>query len=593
MTTPDLILLHAPSVYDFRAESILFGPVSDMVPSTPVFEMYPIGFTTIAEYLERHGLRVRIVNLANRMLEDPAFDAEAYLRKLDAAAFGVDLHWLPHAHGSLEVARLLKRLHPSRPVIFGGFSATYFHRQLIQYPEVDFILRGDSTEPPLRELVQYLRSGGCPRPGPASAEARVLGKIANLAWKDDQGNAKINPIGHVPDTLDDLLIDYVSVMRAVVRYRDLASYKPFRNWMRYPITAVISGRGCRYNCVTCGGSACSFRRHFNRRQPAFRSPEKLAQDIRRIGEFSHAPVMVQGDIRQAGEDYSNRFLEAISGFKKPVYFEMFDAPPREFYRQLAAAIPDFTIEVSMESHDEHVRRAFGRVYSNEQLERSIADAFDAGCQRFDLFFMVGLKEQTFESVMETVEYSRRLVARFAAAGERRLIPLISPMAPFLDPGSQAFDHPEQHGFRLFYRTLEEHRQALRQPSWKYVLNYETAWMSRDQIVDATYEAGRRLNRIKGEYGVIEPETAQATDRRIALAAQMMAEIDKIMATSAGDERSRRLRELKDQVDQANISTVCDKAELETPVHGKPLNLAQAAALMVGDWWKRHFAPGGD
>ena len=66
----DLVFLHAPSVYDFRKHSILYGPVSDLVPSTPVFEMYPIGFTTMAEYLERNGLRVRIVNLAVRMLND-------------------------------------------------------------------------------------------------------------------------------------------------------------------------------------------------------------------------------------------------------------------------------------------------------------------------------------------------------------------------------------------------------------------------------------------------------------------------------------------------------------------------------------------
>ena len=101
MATPDLIFLHAPSVYYFRRKSILYGPVSDLVPSTPVFEMYPIGFTTMAEYLERYGLRTRIVNLAVRMLEDASFDVESYLGKLDAVAFGIDLHWLPHAHGSI------------------------------------------------------------------------------------------------------------------------------------------------------------------------------------------------------------------------------------------------------------------------------------------------------------------------------------------------------------------------------------------------------------------------------------------------------------------------------------------------------------
>jgi len=138
-------------VYDFRRKSILYGPISDLVPSTPVFEMYPIGFTSIAEYLERNGYRVRIANLALRMLKDPDFDVEANIAKMDTNVFGIDLHWLPHAHGSLEIARIVKRLHPNRPILFGGFSSTYFHRELVQRHEVDFVMRGDSTEQPVLE----------------------------------------------------------------------------------------------------------------------------------------------------------------------------------------------------------------------------------------------------------------------------------------------------------------------------------------------------------------------------------------------------------------------------------------------------------
>ena len=99
---PDLILLHAPSVYDFRQESIVYGPVSDLVPSTPIFEMYPVGFSSISHYLQKNGLNVRIINLALMMLKDKSFDVEAHLRKLKSPAiFGIDLHWMPHCHGSL------------------------------------------------------------------------------------------------------------------------------------------------------------------------------------------------------------------------------------------------------------------------------------------------------------------------------------------------------------------------------------------------------------------------------------------------------------------------------------------------------------
>lgn len=586
MANPDLILLHAPSVYDFRKEAIMYGPVSDLVPSTPVFEMYPIGFTTMAEYLERAGLQTRIVNLAVRMLDDSKFDVEEHIRKLDAAAFGIDLHWLPHAHGSVEVARIVKRLHPNRPVIFGGFSSTYFHNELIQYPAVDYIVRGDSTELPLLVLMQYIVSGGAVRPAPNSVEFTTLEAIPNLVWKDSEGQAHVNPLSYSPDNLDDLLIDYSNVLRAVVRYRDLASYKPFRNWMRYPITAALSVRGCRYNCTTCGGSSCTFRNILGRKKPAFRSPEKLAQDIRRIGEFSQGPIFVLGDIRQAGPDYTDRFLSAISGWKKPIFIELFDAADREFFQKVARAIPNFTVEISMESHDEIVRKSFGRPYSNEAIERTIDYALEAGCQRLDLFFMTGLKQQTYESVMETVEFSRNLLERNAKHGEKRVIPFISPLAPFLDPGSSAFEEPEKNGYHLFCHTLEDHRQALLAPSWKYVLNYETKWMNRDQIVASTYEAGRRMNLIKGEFGVIDPQVAEATDRRIDRARVLIDAIDKIVkGTPNLVDRTLQLNELKHLVDEANLSTVCDKRELEVAMRGTRINMLQAAALVVGDWWK--------
>jgi hypothetical protein len=244
----------------------------------------------------------------------------------------------------------------------------------------------------------------------------------------------------------------------------------------------------------------------------------------------------------------------------------------------------------MESHDEGVRRAFGRPYSNVDIENTIDYALEAGCQRLDLFFMVGLKEQTYQSVMETVDYSQQMLTRYARGGEHRVIPFISPLAPFVDPGSQAFEQPEKHGYRLFCRTLEEHRQALLAPSWKYVLNYETTWMNRDQIVAATYEAGRRMNLIKGEAGVILPEVADATDQRIARATRLMGEIDRIVLTITDPaDQHRLLAELKQRVDNANLSTVCDKSELEIPVGGMRINMLQAATLLVSDWWQERFS----
>ena len=557
MAVSDLILLHAPAVYDFRKRIGIHGPISDVVPSTPLFEMYPIGFASLSEYLERHGLRVRIVNLALKMLKDEKFDVENFIRRQHPVAFGLDLHWMAHVQGTLAIAEIIKGVHPEIPVLLGGLSATHFHEEILrEYPFVDFVLRGDSTEKPVLELLSALK------------ETRCFHPIPNLTWRDGNQQIRVNPLTYVPDSLDDVAIDYRHIMKKVVRYVDPTGYQPFVDWYSYPVTAVFTCRGCIYNCKTCGGSAKTFRFIANRGKPAYRDPELLARDVFNVADHLHAPIMIIGDIFQPGKEYGLMLLQALKKkrIKNHIALEFFTPPDRTLLEGIAESIPNFNIEISPESHDEEVRRAFGRFYDNSSLEKMIGDAIDLGCKRIDLFFMSGLPKQTQASVLETVEYCRSLLQRFQPY--RRLIPFISPLAPFLDPGSAVFEEPEKYGYRLLCKTVEEHRQALLSPSWKYILNYETEWMDRDAIVYSTYEAGKRLNRLKAEFGLVSPGTANRVEGRIEKAVQMMKEIDRIMTLPDPQERDRILNHgLKgtSTLRRYSLSTVCEKRELEWPV----------------------------
>jgi B12-binding domain/radical SAM domain protein len=385
-----------------------------------------------------------------------------------------------------------------------------------------------------------------------------------------------------------VLLDYSYVVKAVARYRDLASFVPFKGWLGYPITAALSVRGCTHNCRTCGGSAATFAALHKRRRPAYRAPEDLAQDIRNIARFSRGPAFILGDIRQAGDEYADRFLRAMYGYQGPVIVELFGDADRDFIRRIAAAMPNWTLEVSLESHSEEVRAAFGRPYKNGPIEDTMRHALEAGVQRLDVFFMIGLPKQDYQSVMDTVDYCEYLMRDLDRGPQRRLIPFISPLAPFLDPGSPVFEDPERHGYHFFARTLEEHRQALIQPSWKYVLNYETQWMNRDQIVDSTYEAGLRLNRLKAGYGLVDPAQAEQTEARILKARRLIAQVDDILSIEDAERRAKLLRAIKPQVDNANLSTVCDKTELNVPLTGIKLNLPRAACFFVEQMVKRLF-----
>ena len=562
----DLILLHAPSVYDFRKKTILYGPVSDLIPPSPVFEMYPIGLTSIAEYLERAGYRVRVVNLAVRMLRDKKFDAETFVRRLKARVFGIDLHWMVHCHGAIEMARIVKKWHPEAKVIFGGFSSTYFYKELLQYSEIDCVLRGDSTEEPFRQLMDcIIKNKG------------ELGKIPNLAWRDSQGTIHENQFCHVPADISDVMVNhYGNVVRSVIKYRDLISYTPVKDWLRYPITAVLTCRGCTENCVICGGSAAAFRECYNRQKPAFRSPEAVIRDVRQISRFSNGPIFILGDLRQAGENYASQVLSLLqqNRVKNQFILELFYPASKDFLHQMSLACPDFSLEISPESHDPEIRKVIGRPYSSQELEQTLGDALDVGCRRLDVFFMIGLPRQTPQSVMDTIDYCNHLLDRFK--GDKRLSLFISPLAPFLDPGSLGFEHPKRYGYHILFRTLKEHRQALASPSWKYSLNYETDWMNRQQIVDTSYEAILRLNQLRVKYEVIPERLAKISEHRLRAAWEMARRIDDLLSKNNIEEIDR----LKPEVDKINMFPVAEKIQLEIPPPFIKLKPLQALWLLL-------------
>jgi len=179
--------------------------------------------------------------------------------------------------------------------------------------------------------------------------------------------------------------------------------------------------------------------------------------------------------------------------------------------------------------------------------------------------MIGIPRQTPQSVMETVGYCDRLLAMASQTGHAgKVHPYVSPLAPFLDPGSKAFEHPERYGYRLLHKTLEEHRMALLQRSWKHTLNYETTWMSRDELVDVTYEAALGVNRLKLAYGLLRRKEANRIAERIARERGLINEIDRMPALADEQTREEEVRTLMLKFDAIGPSTICKKDEMNWP-----------------------------
>jgi B12-binding domain/radical SAM domain protein len=547
----DVIFLHAPSVYDFRKKPIFYGPVSDVIPSSPVFEMYPMGFMTISAHLEAAGFKTRIVNIAVQMLQKESFDVERKISKLDAKVFCIDLHWMPHAHGAIELARIVKRLHPNSLVEFGGLTSSYFHDELIRRPEIDLVMRGDTTEVPTVKLMQTLEKGG------------DLVQVPNLVWKDKEGKIHDNGLTYSLESLDDIIFDYGTMIKVVMRNMHISDALPWYGWDKLPLTSAFTVRGCSINCAECGGSNYANGKVVCRKAPAFRSPEKLAEDIDRIQSYLDTPVFIVGDLRQQSMSYADRFLEECKKrrIRNHVVIELFNGATPEYFQKIDKTFEGgWSIEFSPDSHDESVRLALGKGYTNESIEKTIHAAFRNGCSRFDLFYMNGLPYQDRASAMSSAEASKHLWS--LVNRDDKLFIYNAPFAPFVDPGSRVFEEPEKWGYTLRARTLEEHRQLLDNPSWKHVLSYETKWMSRDDVAEISYDAAIVLAQCEHDAGRIDEHMLKDRCERTEFARELMHKVDEIMAIPDKEEREARLWETKDEGTRMMNSTVCNKKDLD-------------------------------
>jgi len=511
----DLALLHPPSIYDFRERPILWGPINDLVPSTPVFEMYPMGFVSIASILEKNGYRVAIVNVALRMLEDKNFQPREYLSGVEAELYGIDLHWMPHVHGAVNLARAVREVHPHKPIVMGGLSASYYHREILQQiPEVDFVLRGDSTEEPFLQLMEALGHGD-------------YRGVANLTYRE-RGRIKESPLSYVPSTLDKYYLDYDYSIKAFRCSRHRLDTLPYKEFMERPIMAVLTRKGCESNCIACGGSEFSYREVCNRTEIAFRSPEKVVEDIKKVGEF-RMPAFILGDIALNSEEYGLKILRGIreEGVDVPLVLEFFYPPSKRFMEELGKSVNRYTIEMSPEAGDEKVRRKIGRGYDNQSLRKMVSRAFENNCSQFDLYFMVGLGFQDRGSVAMNTRLAKGLINDHPG---KKIFPFVSPYAPFLDPGSRGFEEPERYGYRKYASTLMDHYNLMeRGTTWKDFLSYSTSGLDREDIVELSYSQALDFAKMKWEGGLIGDKTYLTIEHRIGVSREMMEKIEKARA----------------------------------------------------------------
>lgn len=568
----DVLFIHPPSIYDFRKRVVFPGPIAHTVSRyTHVFIAVPMGMISMAEYLERHGYKARILNLGEWMIENEREDPEKLLSQIDAKVYGVDLHWCTSSQGSIEVARICKKLHPNSTVVLGGLTASFFHDEIVkEFPFIDGVLRGESEE----QILELAESRG---------DKARLEKVFNFTFRDHEGRIRVNPLSQVCRDLDDY--DFSRVDLIEPSNLMLTTTAGIKGWM------IPVARGCTHNCRHCGGSCCSYRALFGRLKPAPRSPQKIVEDILKLKERGVETVFLIQDPRICGERYWRNLFQTIREEKldlKQLGIELFDPVNNEFLQAALSTNLPLIMDISPESGNEYVRMKQGRSYSNDQLIDSVEKCREKEI-RVSIFFMIGCGEETEESLRETWTICSKLfrMDRFMRKGEEKSFPKplwfkpqIGPMI-LLDPCSHAFLYPERHGYELSSKSFREYYSGLCLPSWHQWFNYQTRHFSKRRLAEVSLESIDLLLDLEERHGLHErPEAfCQLKFERVRCRMNyfIIEETDKLMKLGE-EERTGRMMNLNSIVNE--YLSLPPWARDPPPIRDDPFNYAQSLHSLV-------------
>jgi len=531
----DMLIMHPPAIYDFRRASYFPGPVSEFSIHTTTQQIQvPMGMLSMADYLDRNGYRVLVDNIGERMMTDRTFEPRSYIAGTSAKIYGIGLHWHVHVQGALEIAKMCKTSHPDSLVVLGGLTATCFHSEIIRkFDCVDAVIRGEA-EKPLLEFIKAFEN-----------QKRIVA-TPNVTCREGTG-ITVAPLMKPSTNLDEFEFTRLSLLEPKGSIFGLGTP---------PHLSMFICRGCVYNCVSCGGSAYSYRTYFGMEKPSFRSPKKLIEDVQRLVEQKVRLIGLLQDARMGGRKYWTELLSMLRKENLDVdrlTMELFRPADEEYITELASIGKVLALNMSPESGDYEVRRAHGRNYTNGELLNTVKLCQKHGIP-LTLFFMLGLAGENFETIDETrklcdklCEMEQEATAKSFSDSTKRFVPLSAPIMGhmiFVDPGSRGFDHPEDYGYNLLYRDLEDDIQAINAPHWSQRINFETKKLPKDGYVELVYRTSEFIIDQREKYGLLNADEIAVERFSLKLDKALNREVEQIGKERDETSRKTRMRCLK-------------------------------------------------
>ena len=430
MERVDSLFLHVPKFVNY------YRPIHQFM----WINFLPMGLLGLADLLQRQGVSTQIVHLGVEWIEDHHFSIIEYIRKKNPRIVAIDLHWHHQSFDVMEVVKKIKTSFPEIFILLGGFTASFFHEEIMRnFDAVDGIIRGEA-EVPISELAHTVLQG-----------KEDLFSVSNLTWRR-KGRILINPLSYVASGQDlnnlslthfPLLKNYSTYIRYIGQFFYVKGVSKEKNFWMYslksPIYHLMVGRGCPVQCTWCSGNIPSQETITGRKEVTFRGVEEVLQTIKEALAYGYETFHICFDPYPSKPGYYLSLFSRLREEKIRVecFFESFGLPTLPFIQSFKETFPGSKslIALSPDVGSDRVRKIHkGHAYTNQALMECL-DQLERHQVFCDVFFTIGVSFEKEEDVRETLQLQKEIRNRYPhVKGIRTFTIEMEPGSPWhLDP----------------------------------------------------------------------------------------------------------------------------------------------------------------
>ena len=387
------ILLVNPSQYK------LYGGLK--APDHP-----PMGFAYIGAVLSKSGHDIEIVDMDADGMSESSF--ALFLRKSSFDMVGITT-LTPSFNNAVNLTRIVKENSNARTVL-GGIHPTIMPESSLSPDTVDFIVKGEG-EVTVNKLVACMEENG------------LLSEIDGIGYKLS-GKMIINRDRELIENLDDLSFPAMHLFKN-------RSYT-YPDALYSPALPVITSRGCPGSCTYC-----NTKNIFTRRFRA-RSANNVVDEFQHLIEhFGVKEIHIWDDnfttlknrVFEIRDEVKRRKLEVKFSFPNGLRIDFIDKDILIALKEMGT----YSIAVGVESGSQKILDVIKKRITIEKIREKFFMIKKAKLECWG-FFMIGLPEETPETIKQTIKFAIELnpdIAKFHI------------LKPF--PGTEVFEQLSRKG----------------------------------------------------------------------------------------------------------------------------------------------------